>query len=237
MRDWKETEHPRDEDGKFTAKGGSKTYRQDTPYHVILQNDKRMQEEKVKQNRANGNDGSNRYKEASLPFETDSKTFHNTIIEAKASILENDRWRVDIHDIEDYKNDKLFITKGGSCVAVEPDGNIISVCRMAGEVVRGSDLIKHAIANGGDRLDAFSGLYTFYIKNGFEPVSWTPFDTNYAPEGWKSEYGKEPVIFYKYTGKISTLNYEQFINTVKPSIDYDRARLIRDRSIENEEKI
>lgn len=45
-------------------------------------------------------------------------------------------------------------------------------------------------------------LFNFYIKNGFEPVSYTPFDEKYALEGWKKELDKpEPVIFYKHTGK------------------------------------
>ena len=119
--------------------------------------------------------------------EEDSKTFHNAITRAKESNSLETRWRVDIHSEEDYRNDKLFLSKGGSCVAVEPNGNIISVCKNQNDTVMGKDLLKHAVKNGGDRLDAFGErLFAFYTKNGFEPVSWTPFNIEYAPDDWKT---------------------------------------------------
>ena len=169
-------------------------------------------------------------------FKTDNVTFHGKMEKAKASLSEENRWRVDIHDIEDYKNDKLFVSKGGSCVAVEPNGNIISVCKKNDdETVRGKDLIKYAVENGGDRLDAFGdGLYKFYTKQGFEPVSWTPFNEEYAPEGWnKNRDEPEPVIFYKYTGKVTKEPYNEFINRVAPSNDYDTAMEVRDKELKN----
>ena len=160
---------------------------------------------------------------------TTPKSFIENMIKAKSSISEERRWRVDIHNGEDYVKDKLFTTKGGSCVAIEPDGNIISVCKRKGDAARGTDLVRYAVENGGDRLDAFGEeLYGFYTKNGFEPVSWTPFNEEYAPDGWKPEYGAEPVIFYKYTGKQTQLTYDEFLNKTKPYKDYDKAKIIRD---------
>lgn len=171
--------------------------------------------------------------------DADPKTFHRAISEAKASNSIDSRWRVDIHSEEDYKNDKLFVTKGGSCVAVEPGGNIISVCKNdADGNIRGKDLLKYAVDNGGDRLDAFGKkLYNFYTKYGFEPVSWTKFNEEYAPEDWKEarrqgyEVSAEPVIFYKYTGKRSDLSYEDFLNKEKAAEDYDAAMELRDKEI------
>ena len=165
---------------------------------------------------------------------TDNVTFHRKMEKAKANIDEASRWRVDVHNVEDYKNDKLFISKGGSCVAIEPNGNIISVCKHTeDETIRGKDLIKHAVENGGDRLDAFGkGLYLFYTKQGFEPISWTPFNEEYAPEGWdKNRDEPEPVIFYKYTGKVTGETYEEFTKRVKSSKDYDEAMSLRDKEI------
>lgn len=164
-------------------------------------------------------------------FSSDSKTFYKTISTAKESNPPETRWRVDVHNETDYDNDKLYITKGGSCVAVEPNGNIISVCKNQSDSnAYGNELIKQAIENGGDRLDAFGeGLYKFYTKNGFEPISYTLFDEEYAPEGWeKDRDDKEPVIFYRYTGKRTTLSYDEFINKTNPSKDYDAAMKIRD---------
>lgn len=98
-------------------------------------------------------------------------------------------------------------------------GRKLSVCRKSGDYeTKGSDLLKKAVENGGDRLDAFGPvLFNFYIKNGFEPVSYTPFDEKYALEGWKKELDKpEPVIFYKHTGKKVTISYDEFMNKAKP---------------------
>lgn len=162
----------------------------------------------------------------------DPEEFHNALKGAKGSVLPAERWRVDLHPIEDYKNDKLFLSDGGSCVAIEPNGNIISVCKHNGDVVNGRDLLQHAIENGGDRLDAFSGLYGFYSKQGFEPVSWIPFDERFAPDGWdKGRDDTEPIIFWKYTGKINKMKYDDFIKTVKPSKDYDTAMSVRDKEM------
>lgn len=158
--------------------------------------------------------------------------FQSTLKSAKESVAESERWRVDVHEISDYKGDKLFVSRGGSCVAVEPDGNIISVCKKDGDSVRGSDLLKHAIKNGGDRLDAFSDLYYFYVKQGFEPVSWVSFNEEYAPEGWdKNRDEKEPIIFFKYTGKRTTLTREDFLKNNKPFIEYDEAKSFRDKEV------
>jgi len=48
------------------------------------------------------------------------------------------------------------------CDAVEPSGNIISVCKNQSEDIRGRVLLKKAVESGGDRLDAFGeDLYGF----------------------------------------------------------------------------
>ena len=89
------------------------------------------------------------------------------------------------------------------------------------------------IENGGNKLDAFGeDLYNFYTKNGFEPVSWTEFNREYAPDDWKPEYGEEPVIFYKHTGKRTQESYEDFLKRVKPQKDYEEAKNARDKEIE-----
>lgn len=170
-------------------------------------------------------------------FETDSKTFRKNLVRAKESTPEEDRWRVDVHEEAEYGKDKRFTTKGGSCIAVEPNGNIISLCKQSGDIVHGGDLVKHAVLNGGNRLDAYSGLYVFYLKQGFEPVSWVEFDENFAPEGWDVKRdGKEPILFYKYTGKIPKTPedlepLEAFQKRVPRSKDYDTAMAMRDKEI------
>ena len=173
---------------------------------------------------------------------TNPDKFYQTLKTTKNAVELDRRWRVDLHELEDYKNDKLFVTKGGSCIAVEPNGNIVSVCQRPGDSVRGYQLLEKATKEGGDRLDAFGkGLFDFYTSNGFEPVSWTPFNEEYAPDEWKEAKAKgipvekEPVIFYKYTGKYNRdnnpYNYNEFLRKVKPDVDYDTALNRRDKEI------
>ena len=116
-----------------------------------------------------------------------------------------DKWRVDnTHTSEDLdgRGCKCFTSKGGSTVAVDKNGDIISVCKAKGDkTTTGAGLLKHAIKMGGRKLDSFYGNNKFYVDNGFQAVSWTPFDKTYAPDGWKESGCKgEPVVFYKYVG-------------------------------------
>lgn len=155
--------------------------------------------------------------------------------EAKGKIDEDARWRVDVHDANDYDNDKKFIAdKGNGVVAVTPDGDIISVASTKNGNVRGSDLLRIAVANGGRKLDSFDGNFKFYVDNGFTPVSWTKFNPKYAPEGWSASKGHKPenVVFFKYTGKnTAKITYDEFKNRVKPSRTYEAAMRKRDSSM------
>lgn len=226
-----------DSNGKFTDVTGH----QDTPAEINRLKELGITDKTKEENTTHLGAEERRLKELGIDEDTvefqntNPKHFHDSITKAKESNAPETRWRVDIHDEADYANDKLFVTKGGSCVAVETSGNIISVCKYKGDKINGRDLIKFAIGKGGDRLDAFGyGLYIFYTKQGFEPVSWTPFNEEYAPNGWNKDRDKpEPVIFYKYTGKVTKEPYNEFISRVAPSSDYDTAMEIRDGELKN----
>lgn len=149
-------------------------------------------------------------------------------------------WRVTVHSQqeleEEYPGAKLHITDGGSTVAVTKDGDIISVCKNPDDSLRGKDLLKMAVANGGKKLDAYSGIFGFYTKCGFEPVSWCEFDEQYAPPDWvKGRDEPEPVIFYKYTGNKSQFeDANEFFAAVPASADYGAAQETRDSQVEEE---
>ena len=152
------------------------------------------------------------------------------IANAKASVGERDRWRVDAHATADYRDARNYATKGGSCVAIKPNGDIVSVCRHEKSNERGADLLRKAVANGGDRLDAFGPrLFGFYTRNGFEPVAVTKFDRSHAPEGWDPNKDRpEDIVFYRYTGREYTgPSFNQFIASSKP-MPYEDARAYRD---------
>lgn len=116
-----------------------------------------------------------------------------------------DKWRVDnTHKPEDLdrRGCKCFTSKGGSTVAVDKNGDIISVCKAKGDrTTTGAGLLKQAVRMGGKKLDSFYGNNKFYVDNGFQAVSWTPFNKAYAPDGWSESGCKgESVVFYKYVG-------------------------------------
>lgn len=104
----------------------------------------------------------------------------------------------------------------------------------------GHELLEEAVKAGGKKLDSFDGNFAFYLRNGFEPVSWTFFDENYAPKDWvKGKNRPEPVVFFKYTGKkygeqskdFWEIKKAQFYKKVKMSKDYDTAMSIRDKEV------
>ena len=158
-------------------------------------------------------------------------TFRRTLIKAKQSISADKRWRVDdTYSPEDYKGVKTYTTNGGSTIAVKKNGDIVSVCKHNSDTATGSDLLKFAVANGGKKLDSFDGNYKFYCKNGFEPVSWTKFNPEYAPHDWPGGT-HEQVIFFKYTGKQYKKSLVEFLKGTEPIDDYDEAMAARDRSM------
>lgn len=255
MAEWKESEHPRDNAGRFTDKeGSSSSYRDEVNERIKWAkennvelplnddgslNDIRLQKlynEKKEVAEKLGTTASSTVRFSS-PSASD---FRNMFLAAREAQPECDRWRVSADYSEtDYEGMQRYSTEGGSTYATH-DGDIVSVCRNPSDNARGSDLLADAVKNGGDRLDAFGPkLFGFYQRNGFEPVSWTLFNPDFAPEGWKPEYGTEPVIFYKYVGKgkTSSVSYSDFIERTKPCEDsngefgYDIAKKLRDESI------
>lgn len=186
-----------------------------------------------------------------------AKEFGNKLKTAQAHVAEispGSAWRVAAGDYspEDYATFKNFESEGGSVASVKPDGDIVSVCKdPTDKTVSGKDILRNAVLNGGNKLDSFSGNHGFYLKCGFEPVAWCDFDDEYAPDDWlklngikpgdTSWYGKsddelmyprEPIIFYRYTGKNSNESAHDFVNRVRASDDYFAAEEARDKAIE-----
>ena len=230
---WNESQHPRGKGGKFAPKGSGSA-----PKSVEGEG------ETVKSSDPIDNSPKAAYSASKPSFaKTVAKKFRETFHAAKAAVAK-DRpeiaWRVDsTYTDEDYEGMDCYTTPGGSAVAVH-DGDIVSVCGKPGDKVRGSQLLKHAVEMGGKKLDAFCGLYGFYAKNGFEPVSWCEFDEQYAPDDWvKGRDAPEPVIFWKYTGRSYdeiTRDHgktdKEFTQKVKASAGYDDAKDVRDKSME-----
>lgn len=169
----------------------------------------------------------------------DEKQFNKAISNAKDSRPKGDKWRVDVHTPEEYeeKGCKCFTTDGGSTIAITKDGDIISVCKNSSDKISGKVIMAEAVRQGGKKLDSFRGNHEFYVACGFEPVSWTPFNKEYAPDGWKeSGCSEEPVIFYKYVGvgNVKNVDFETFKKNTRPFTGddgYDKAMAYRDKNI------
>lgn len=203
----------------------------------VFSKDNDQKERQIKENKK---DADKKQYELKKGKEVDSKQFNKDITDARNSRPVEDKWRVDVHSSEEYdeKGCKMWTSNNGSTVAVTSQGDIISVCKhMNDRTVKGKELLSQAVSMGGTKLDSFSGNHKFYTSCGFEPVSWTPFNKEYAPDGWKeSGADEEPVIFYKYVGigNVKNLNAKEWMAKTKPfegDDGYDNAYAYRDKQI------
>ena len=129
---------------------------------------------------------------------------------------------------------QCFVTDGGSVFALN-EKDIVSVCKHKGDILTRADaMMAQAVEEGGDRLDSYDGNHGFYAKCGFEPVAWTKFDPQYAPDGALPE----DIVFYRYTGNKRKLtpdeakaDVEAFKAQNKP-MDYDTACDFRNHMID-----
>lgn len=192
--------------------------------------------------------GGGKYKEVG------GQEMHAAFTKAYDTMTDEVRWRVGTdYGPDDYEHAKCLVTEGGSTIAIKPDGDIVSVCKAAGDPVRAKDMLKTAVENGGTKLDAFGEkLYNLYTRNGFEPVSQCKFVDEYAPDAWIRANGftpgdtswfgtpnekltvpREDITFFKYTGNKTTMSYEQFHKNTKLHDDYGEAQGIRDGGMKN----
>lgn len=155
---------------------------------------------------------------------------------AKETVDPEIAWRVDFGNPDELKDNRNYVTEGGSTISIESDGNIVAVCRNTNDSTVGHELLKMAVEKGGIKLDSFEGNNKFYQTNGFEPISWCKFDREYAPPDWKEEYGEEQIIFYAYTGNMKNKEEvetpKEFYKRVKISNSYEEAEKVRDDYIE-----
>lgn len=173
--------------------------------------------------------------------ETKVGSFVKSLKQAKDALPEDKRWRVDNPGkggfTANHPNGKFYQTSDGATFGVDK-GDIIGVSAIPkemGGVNRGRAILEAAVKKGGNKLDSYAGNHAFYVKCGFEPVSWCEWDGEYAPPGWtEGRDDPEPVIFYKYVGRgkvKASDNYLDFTRSVKPQKDYDEAYAERDKRL------
>ena len=150
------------------------------------------------------------------------------------------------HSIGEYKDMKLFITTDGCAgIAITPDKNIVSI--FNGGEKRGvlKTLLPLAINQGGRKLDNFNSekLSAMYELYGFNPVSKTKFNCEFAPDDWNYERDGEPdIVFWIHNGDSAedvVLNFGRYDvpwNIVQEFSTYEEAGQYRDDLIEQIDK-
>jgi hypothetical protein len=144
-------------------------------------------------------------------------------------------WSVSSVTSEDASKSAIIDTKDGAAM-VKSDGDIVGVFKKPESDAKGvaQDLLKKAIELGGIKLDNFDGYLTKqYEKAGFRVVSKTPFNEEYAPEGWnKDKHGTPDVVAMVYDPK-GELNIEEKTFNDKDT-GYDDMIAYRDKLISDQ---
>lgn len=150
------------------------------------------------------------------------------------------------HSISEYKDMKLYITQDGYAgIAITQDKNIVSI--FNGGEKRGvlKTLLPLAIGQGGRKLDNFNNekLSSMYELYGFNPVSKTKFNCEFAPDDWNYERDGEPdIVFWIHNGDSAedvVLNFGRYDvpwDIVQEFSTYEEAGQYRDDLIEEIDK-
>ena len=141
-------------------------------------------------------------------------------------------WSVDSVTEEDAANGTVIDTEDGAAV-VSKDGDIKGVFKKLTSKAKGvaQTILKKAVEAGGNKLDNFVtgaggiNLQKTYEKAGFRVASRTPFNEEYAPEGWTEKDGKPDVVAMVYDPN-NELDIEE-----KSFEDYDEMIAHRDSYI------
>jgi len=144
-------------------------------------------------------------------------------------------WSVSPVTVDDASKSAIIDTEDGAA-AVKPDGDIVGVFKKPESKAKGvaQELLKKAVEAGGIKLDNFDGYLTKqYEKAGFRVVSKTPFNEEFAPEGWnKDKHGTPDVVAMVYDPK-GELNIEEKTFKDKDT-GYDDMIAYRDKLISDQ---
>ncbi|MBQ8141077.1 MAG: hypothetical protein IJ038_05215 [Clostridia bacterium] len=169
-------------------------------------------------------------------YEASAEEFYDAITSGKQNNLYG--MFVTRHELEDYlKMDTLLLIDKTAGIAVEEDGNIVSVFNGGGNKYVLRTMLPIAIEYGGCKLDNFNSkrLSAMYESYGFIPVAKVKFDRRFAPSDWNYERDGEPdIVFWIHNGdSASTVirNFAAYTNDwskIKAFRNYDEAKAYRD---------
>ena len=170
--------------------------------------------------------------------EVDASTFFAALKNAKTKNRHGAY--VTLRSTQDYENCKgtFLLYDKSAGIAVEQDGNIISV--FSDRTHRGvlKYLIAKAVEAGGLKLDCFGSdkLRNLYALRGFIPIARTKFVKEFAPEDWDYEQdGKPNIIFWIYDickkDVMANSENEYDWDNIKEFPTYEEAKKYRDSKI------
>lgn len=139
-------------------------------------------------------------------------------------------WTVSEVDQQTAESGTLIDDADGSAL-VKEDGDIVGVFKNIESKAKGvaQKLLAKAVEAGGRKLDNFDNYLTpIYEKAGFIVAGRVPFDENFAPPGWKPEFGKPDVVAMVYDPN-NELNIEE-----KTFDNYDDMISYRDSFVSDE---
>ena len=212
----------KDETGKPTQFDGAVA--EDVGYQILLNEaTSPEQAERVNEILEQDEEFQNKLREAEAAAETGAgqgttadgkqdaaKTFAKELEETKKAEPE-DYWSVDKVSEEDAREGTVIDTGDGYGV-VGKDGDIKGVFKKISSKSRGvaAKILKKAVEAGGTKLDNFDGyLSKIYKKAGFRVVSSTPFNEEYAPEGWNKEKHGTPRVVAMIYDPNNEFNFEE----------------------------
>ena len=168
--------------------------------------------------------------------EVPSKRFY-TALQAAKSKNEFGAF-VTLHEITDYDKckSKILLYDNSAGVAVEQDGNIVSVFSDGTHKGVLVFLIAKAVKAGGIKLDCFGSqnLRLMYSFRGFIPIAKVKFEKEFAPEDWNYERDGQPdIIFWIYDIDRNS-PFDEVVSkcdwdSVKEFSSYDEAKEYRDK--------
>lgn len=134
---------------------------------------------------------------------------------------------------------RLIKTEAGFGVVSE-EGDIKGVFKsdLESSEKTGDKVIQEAVKAGGIKLDNFAlpNLMKIYQRNGFRVTSRTPFNEEFAPEGWNKEKDGTPDVVAMVYDPNNELNIEEKVFD-NPETGYDEAMAYRDSFVDQAKAI
>ena len=154
--------------------------------------------------------GANQFRDALLAAKAASK--HGAVVHA--------------YTAAEYSKMRLFLAPDGKAGFALKGDDIVSVFSQGGGRLR--SIMDTALANGGQRLDAFDGfLPKAYARLGFRETKRLPWDESQRPEGWTDDMGKPDVVFMEYASSDIDLSVASYGTATKEFMDWDDGAAIR----------